>query len=423
MDHLTANSLFSNKQYGFIKVRSTTLHLLTVLDHWTEIIDQGGKLDVVYMDFMKAFDKVPHYRLLAKLKSYGLSEKTCLWVKDFLSNRKQRVHINGSYSSWHSVTSGIPQGSVLGPILFVIFINDLPESVKSEVYMFADDTKIYKQIENEEDCDIIQDDLDELFKWSEKWLLRFHPDKCLHLEVKGKQKITSEHTYTMNKYEGGTVDLKTVNNEKDIGVTIDTNLPFEQHIQNQVNKANRNLGIIRRSFKYLDMETFCLLYKALVRPHLEYAASVWSPYKKKDIDSIENVQRRATKLIPILSGLSYEERLKKLKLPTLKYRRLRGDMIEVFKILMGIYDNEATRGLFEMNTYTTRGHSQKIQKSRTRLDIRKNYFTNRVVDIWNSLPDSVICAKSVKVFEGRLDRHWNEHPLVYDYKITTSRTK
>ena len=213
------------------------------------------------------------------------------------------------------------------------------------------------------------------------------------------------------------MDLKTVNSEKDIGVTIDTNLSFEQHIQNQVNKANRNLGIIRRSFKYLDMETFCLLYKALVRPHLEYAASVWSPYKKKDIDSIENVQRRATKLIPILSGLSYEERLKKLKLPTLKYRRLRGDMIEVFKILMGIYDKEATRGLFEMNTNTTRGNSQKIQKSRTRLDIRKNYFTNRVVDTWNSLPDSVICAKSVKVIEGRLDRHWNEHPLVYDYNI------
>ena len=164
--------------------------------------------------------------------------------------------------------------------------------------------------------------------------------------MKGKQKITSEHTYTMNKYKGRTVDLKTVNSEKDIGVTIDTNLSFEQHIQNQVNKANRNLGIIRRSFKYLDIEKFCLLYKALVRPQLEYAASVWSPYKRKDIDSIENVQRRTTKLIPILSGLSYEDRLKRLKLLTLKFRRLRGDMIEVFELVMGIYDKDATRGLW-----------------------------------------------------------------------------
>ena len=416
VDHMAEYSLFSRQQFGFIKGRSTTLQLLKVLDSWTEIIDQGGQLDVVYMDFMKAFDKVPHQRLLMKLKSYGLSDKTCAWVKDFLSNRKQRVHINGSYSRWHSVTSGIPQGSVLGPILFVVFINDLPECVTSDVYMFADDTKLYRQIKNKGDCDTIQGDLDNLFEWSEKWLLRFHPDKCIHLEVKGKQKTSTGHTYTMRRYEGGEVDLQTVNSEKDIGVTVDANLTFEEHIQNQVNKANRNLGIIRRSFKYLDMETFCLLYKALVRPHLEYAASVWNPYKKKDIDSIENVQRRATKLMPILANLSYEERLEKLKLPTLKFRRLRGDMIEVFKILSGIYDKEVTVGLFVPSTNTnTRGNSKKLQKSRNRLDIRKNYFTNRVIDVWNSLPEAVISAKTVKSFETRLDSHWSAHPLKYDY--------
>ena len=221
-------------------------------------------------------DTVPHKRLLHKLRSYGLSDKLCTWVESFLSNRKQRVEVNDSYSAWHKVTSGIPQGSVLGPILFVLFINDLPNCVKSSVYMFADDTKLYRQISVAEDSRALQEDLDHLFSWSEDWKLKFHPDKCKVLEIRGKSNSNTTNTYHMSRYEGGSVDLEVVPHEKDIGVTIDGKLNW--------------IG----SFKFMDMETFCLLFKALVRPHLEYASSVWSPYKKKHIESIENVQRRAT---------------------------------------------------------------------------------------------------------------------------------
>ena len=401
--------------FGFISGRSKSLQLLCALEEWTSILDSGGYLDVIYMDFMKAFDKVPHKRLLHKLRRYGLSDKLCTWVESFLSNRKQRVKVNDSYSAWHKVTSGIPQGSVLGPILFVLFINDLPNRVKSSVYMFADDTKLYRQISVAEDSRSLQEDLDHLFSWSEDWKLKFHPDKCKVLEIRGKSNTNTTNTYHMSRYEGGSVDLEVVPHEKDIGVTIDSKLNFEKHIQTQINKANMMVGIIRRSFKFMDMETFCLLFKALVRPHLEYASSVWSPYKKKHIESIENVQRRATKMLPGLSNMSYEERLRKLKLPSLRYRRMRGDMIEVFKIISGIYDTRATSGLLELNNSTTRGNSKKLIKNRSRLDVRKFYFTNRVVDLWNSIPDSIVCAKSVKSFENRLDKLWSEHPMKFDF--------
>jgi hypothetical protein len=156
----------------------------------------------------------------------------------------------------------------------------------------------------------------------------------------------------MPTYSGSHVTLESVESEKDIGVTIDAKLNFEKHIQTQVNKANQIVGIIRRSFKYLDFKTFCLLFKSLVRPILEYASSVWNPYKTKDIEAIENVQRRATKMLPDMKDLTYEERLKKLKLPSLRYRRLRGDMIETFKIVTEIYDKRMTEDLMPINKNT-----------------------------------------------------------------------
>ncbi len=282
--------------------------------------------------------------------------------------------------------------------------------------MFADDTKLYRDIKNETDIEIVQNDIDNLFNWSEKWLLRFHPDKCKVLPVSIKKQTKEGGRYKMSTYDGGRITLETVDHEKDIGVTIDSKLKFDKHIQLQVNKANQIVGIIRRTFKHLDYKNFSLLFKALVRPHLEYASSVWSPYKKKDIETVENVQRRATKMLPKLKDIPYEERLKYLKLPTLRFRRLRGDMIETYKIMNNIYDESVTKGLFTRNTSErTRGHTLKINKNNCRLDIRKHYFTNRVVDVWNSLPESIVTAKNVKAFERRLDGHWKEHPMIYDF--------
>ena len=180
------NSLFSKKQFGFISGRSTSLQLLTVLDKWTESLDQGKSVDCIYMDYQKALDTVPHGHLLSKLKSYKMSEPILRWISSFLQKRTQQMVINWHHSEWMEVSSGIPQGSVLGPLLFVIFINHLPKVASSDIYLFADDTKISRPITTEGDEQQLQRDLDKLTDWSDTWLLKFHPDKCKHMQIGGQ---------------------------------------------------------------------------------------------------------------------------------------------------------------------------------------------------------------------------------------------
>ncbi|KAK3099864.1 hypothetical protein FSP39_010887 [Pinctada imbricata] len=409
--HMKNNDLFSDKQYGFISGRSTTLQLLEVLDKWTEAIDKGYEIDCVYMDYQKAFDTVPHKRLLQKMKAYGVIGPIHGWVKSFLSDRRQVVMVNGENSSWKDVTSGIPQGSVLGPLLFVLFINDLPNTVKSDTYLFADDTKIFKIITTPEDSNTLQEDLNTLNTWSDNWLLRFHPEKCKVMYI-GKKSDREPQYYLKDTV------LQQAEDEKDIGVIIDRNLSFDKHISEKVNKANSMFALLRRTFRYMDCKTFVPLYKTLVRTHLDFASSVWAPYKQKHIEQIEAVQRRATKQLPGMKELSYPERLRKLKLPTLSYRRIRGDMIEVFKILTGKYDKDASHCLKLWKDMAVRsserGHNMKLYLQRAKSQIRRNTFAIRTVQTWNGLPDSVVSATTLNTFKNRLDKYWSNQNIMYD---------
>ena len=421
IQHMRDNNLFSKHQYGFIDRRSTTLQLLYILDEWTEILDDGGTVDVVYMDFMKAFDKVPHERLLAKLSAYGIGGDVLTWIRSFLLNRKQRVRVREATSEWKEVTSGIPQGSVLGPILFVMYINDMPESLvnNSMVNMFADDSKLYKRTDIANGASDLQKDLDKLYEWSSKWLLKFHPEKCKVLSLGNRPSEDIPTLYLYTQHPNGTLEkvtLQETTSEKDIGVYIDNKLSFRDQINTKTTKANTIMGIIRRNFDYLDKNIFMQLYRSLVRPHLEVSNSAWPPILKQDIETIEDVQKRATRQIPGFKVLEYQQRLKLLGLPTLTYRRLRGDMIETFKIVNGHYDQEVAPELPKGNS-TTRGHNKKLFKKRaSRLNCRKHFFTLRVVSIWNTLPEEAVNAKTVDAFKRRLDRHWKDHPSNYNYE-------
>jgi len=417
--HMTINGIISDKQHGFVDGRSCTTQLITVIDAWSDIIDRGGVVDAIYLDFAKAFDTVPHKRLIHKLDSYGVNGNVGLWITDFLNNRRQKVVIGNEESEWARVTSGIPQGSVLGPVLFVTYINDMPDCVSSKINLFADDTKISRHITSENDRDQLQCDLDKLQHWSNKWQLRFNATKCkvMHIGLRNPK-----FQYTMGNDNKVILEETTV--EKDLGVHVDNQLNFSEHVIKAANKANQILGMIRRSITFLDETMLSQLFKGLIRPHLEYGNCVWSPLYKKDIAKIEQIQRRATKMVTSIKELPYEERLEAMKLPSLAYRRLRGDMIEVYKYLHNIY-NVNTNQLLPLvhTTSITRGHPLKLEKRRCMSNKREHFFTMRVVNKWNSLPENIVLAPTTNAFKNRLDKHWSKFQYLMEPEQTIEQCK
>ena len=409
--HLLREKLLSPKQYGFITGRCTTTQLLYYLDECIKTISNGGVVDSVYLDFAKAFDTVPHRRLLGKLKAYGIEESILNWVQAFLEGRTQEVMVNGCRSESESVISGVPQGTVLGPVLFVIYINDLLDNVASHGLMFADDTKIFRRITSYDDANELQADIAKLEEWSETWQLRFNYDKC-HILTLGKlHNIHHAQRYVMSGNE-----LEHVFDEKDLGVTIDGELTFEEHIARKIRIANGIVGQIRRSFSYLDCETFRRIYCAFVRPHLEYGQAAWAPHRVKEINALENVQIRATKLVDGLAKLDYAERLKRLNLPTLAFRRQRGDMIETYKHFH-TYDKSTLSPTFMPRNRPSRKHNFQLLSRKAKdgkRGLQYNSFYYRCQRTWNNLPSDVVDAEDVNSFKNALDSHWEGHPMMCD---------
>ena len=281
--------------------------------------------------------------------------------------------------------------------------------------MFADDTKIFRQINSQADALELQSDLRKLEQWSEKWDLRFNADKC-HVLTLGKfENIKYAHRYTVCNNE-----LEHVPDEKDLGVTIDSELKFEEHISRKIRIANGIVGQIRRSFSYLDCETFRRIYIAFVRPHLEYCQSAWSPYLLKNIDALENVQIRATKLVDGLADLDYPERLKRLNLPSLAFRRRRGDLIEMYKHFNS-YDRSTLAASFNPRERPSRQHAFQLHIPKASDGVRgpqTNYFYQRVAAVWNQLPEKIVNAKDVNAFKNALDGFWANDPMKFDHRCS-----
>lgn len=402
MSHLTSNDLISDNQHGFVNKRSCTTNLLESLEYWVECIEEKAAVDIVFLDFAKAFDTVPHVRLIGKLVDYGFCNRTITWIREFLKGRTQVVKVNNVMSSKQSVASGVPQGSVLGPVLFVIYINDLPEVTDSPANMFADDTKTYEKIKQVLDSDKLQNSIISLQGWGGTWQMGYNLIKCKHMRLNGN--ILPPNQYSMRDANGHQHSIETVSVEKDLGVNVDNNLNFETHIDNITKTAYRVLGTIKRTIKYMDKISFLTLYKSLVRSHLEYAQEVWSPKRITDKRKLENVQRRATRLLPQLRGFTYYDRLVWLGLPTLEHRRLRGDMITLFKITHGYIRTNLS--IPYSTNRRTRGHPFKLESERKTSRVGRQFFTSRVVKEWNKLPEAVVSAPSVNSFKSRLDDYW-----------------
>ena len=355
------------EQHGFLPKRSCLSNLLDCIHHAYEILEENESIDIFYLDFMKAFDTVPHKRLLKKLKAYGIVGKTYAVIEDFLKNREFKVKVGASYSRGFKVASGIPQGSVLGPLLFLIYINDLPLGLASYVLLFADDLKM---IAKASDYTLTQKDLEELSRWQNLWLLRFNTadNKCKILHV-GKN--NPAHSYTLDN-----TLLPSTECEKDLGVYVTKNLNWASNIDELVSKANRMIGWVSRSVITREPTVMLNIYKSLVRPHLEYCTQLWNLEAKHGnwmhIMRIEDVQRKYTRMIDGIGLLTYEERLTFLGLTTLLERRMRGDIIETFRIYKGL----------------TRYGQRYLNLSRSGYNIvttskSGSFLTNRVANYWN----------------------------------------
>jgi hypothetical protein len=397
VEHMENNNLIEDSQHGFVRGRSCATNLIEFFDYVTSIVDGGGAADAVFLDFAKAFDKVPKKRLLEKIRSIGIGGKVYTWIENWLSGRKQRVVLEGEGSDWDDVTSGVPQGSVLGPVLFLIFIRDLDRATVggTRVKKFADNTKAANQLRNEADRADLQQTLDNMMDWASKWGMEFNRKKC---KVMHFGAANPKHQYSM----GGHI-LDEITEEKDVGVTVSNNLKPGAHCSRAAKTATVVLGQIGRSFKYRDKKIFPRLYTRYVRPHLEFSSTAWSPWLQKDIDTLEKVQKRAVSMVNGLTGATYAEKLAEIGLDSLSDRRAEADLVQMYKIIHG-FSTVNKRYWFDMATRTvniTRMAANelcvKIPFART--DKRKNFYTVRIGEMWNGLPKNIRAAKSVAHFK------------------------
>ncbi|XP_028403960.1 uncharacterized protein LOC114526557 [Dendronephthya gigantea] len=250
-------------------------------------IDNGDQIDLLILDFSKAFYKVAHGRLISKLSHYGIQGKTLAWIESWLTNRTQRVVVDGVSSNPVDVTSGVPQGTVLGPLMFLLFINDMHENLECTLRLFADDALLYRKISEDYDTSVLQRDLDKVGLWAERWQMVFNPTKCYKMSVyRKKTPVLKDYTLYNQKLSG-------VKHHPYLGVQLSDDLRWNLHVNKIVNKANSVLGFIKRNLYSCSEDTKRIAYTTLVRPHLEYAAAVWDPYRQEQVDKIEAVQRRA----------------------------------------------------------------------------------------------------------------------------------
>ena len=401
MEHLDRNSLIRPSQHGFLSGKSTATNMLVYMEALTKLLDEGHTVDVLYLDFAKAFDKVPHQRLLEKCKGLGLDGKLLEWIRVWLEGRKQRVVLNGEASEWSEVLSGVPQGSVLGPTLFLIFINDIDKAVEvtsSVLLKFADDTKVARVVESDEQREELQSTINKLVEWSAEWQMLFNAEKChiLHLGRKN-----AKYKYTME----GRV-LEAVEFEKDVGVLVHQSLKPSMQCARAAARANGILGQLSRAVCYRDKDTFLKLYKVYVRPHLEYAVVSWSPWTQQDKEMLEKVQRRAVGMVSNLRGRSYEERLAEVGMLSLGDRRMRGDMIATYKIMTGkdkvepgVFFGLAGDGPGPWTRQAAGAHHIRAQAVKPKLDIRRYSFSQRVISTWNLLPESLKGVGTVLQFK------------------------
>ncbi len=377
---LNNSGVISQSQHGFRHLYSSQTSLLLCYNEYVRSVEDKCDVDVILFDFSKAFDAVNHGLLLSKMKEYKFDNYIIAWVTAFLSERKQYVLVGCDRSATISVPSGVIQGSVLGPLLFLIFINDLPTLVKSaSVFLYADDLKLVYKVRSHADVAMLQADVDIVHQWSQQWLLPLNADKLFHLHIGWR--------HVRNAYKCGSMPIKSVDDIKDLGVLFNSSLSFRNHINLICKKANGTSALLRRSFETRDPSLLMVLFNTYIRPMVEYCTCVWSPNVKTDVTKLERIQRHFTKRI--LPNCAYSERLSVLGIKTLEHRRLYFDLMFLFKVIHGKAGlSLSSLGISCGNSvHFLRGKGFVLHASVVACtNIGMYSFTHRATRLWNMLP-------------------------------------
>ena len=395
-EHIATNQVISTYQHGFQKGKSTTTNLIDFWNDITSIADKPEPLSIIYTDLRKAFDTVPHDLLLAKLEHYGIRGKNLNWIRSFLSNRQQRVVLNGHSSPFSDVESGVPQGGILSGLFFILYMNDLPECINNcKVSLYADDAKLYAPVTSLQAISDIQSDINAVVEWCRRWRLNLNPTKCYFIHYNPKNSnINHAPQYFIEETQ-----INRKQKVTDLGLVITEDLKFHSHVDHICKLSKWEISRIRRSFVSRNPQFLTNMFKTFVRPNLEYAVQVWNPSYIEDKKKIERIQNRFTRLLPHGPVMTPEERNQYLKLTDHETRRLRGDLILMYKMI--------SAGELTPKTETrTRGHSKAIEIERARTNLRSHSFHFRNSRTWNSLPEEVVSAKDINEFKTMLDNHW-----------------
>ena len=397
---LDTNKILCPRQHGFRAGHSCETQLILAIDDWAKTLDHGAQADVAIFDFSKAFDSVPHQRLLAKLEYYGISGNTLKWLKAFLTCRKQRVVLNNSQSSWQPVVSGVPQGTVLGPLLFLLYINDIDQDIQSTVRLFADDCILYREINNASDAQILQDDINKFQAWASAWQMKFNSSKC-HI-----MSITRKRNKFVAKYNLGESQLSRVDSYPYLGVVISSDLRWRYHIDSVCAKATRTLNFVKRNCYRCSIEAKTLAYVSLVRPHLEYASAAWDPFTARDIKELEMVQRRAARFVKrnYRSTTSVTTLIGELGWNTLEHRRQTSRLTAMYKSVNSL--NSVSPDQLHQHSRLTRqvdGNGLSFVQLQCRTDVYKYSFFRRTICNWNKLPLTIRSSPSTDAFKRTLD--------------------
>ena len=396
--------LLSHCQFGFLCKRSSLSQLLACFSKITDSIDSKVPVDVIYLDLSKAFDSVPHQELLFKLWRLGITGPLWQWFKTYLLNRSHFVTFKEESSSCLPVLSGVPQGSVLGPLLFLIYINDITDSISvSSPYIFADDAKLVKSINDLSDNLLLQNDITTFSAWSNEWKIALNALKCAAIRF-SLASVDPSPVYSIND-----TPIVFSSTFRDLGVVVSSNLSWSTQINQVCSKAYRSFHLIKRNFKHSSPITLKKnLYFALIRSHLSYCSQLWRPHLLKDIKSLEKIQRRATSYILSDYASNYKSRLLNLNLLPLMYWLELQDLMFLIKCIKDPPDNFNIYDYISFSTSITRSatHHNLTHKYK-RTSIGRHFYFNRIVRLWNTLPDIDLTQSCTAIKSLILTHFWS----------------